>query len=201
MGKAPNRPPRRIADKKCPRFTRTRIDLVNMELAEEFLKEFPQYADKEELKNIRSFTKLITTFNSGLWKHVVDNRDGIDLPERLGVVFVGAKTSVYTPVDYGLSSKYNTEVLMHNFESNGLIGRIFYSRHTRNHGMTIKTIWRFKPSRAFALGVRDSFREGNSRRYRRVENRKELHILFQQRVRNRNKEQGYGMLDNYNEFE
>jgi hypothetical protein len=200
MGLESKRPLKRVADKKAPRFRKTRMDLISMELAEEFLKEFPQYADKEELKSKRAFGNLIKNFNSAIWGHTIENRDGIDLPERLGVLFVGAKTSVYTPVDYGETNKYGTEVLMHNYESNGLIGKIFYSRHSRNHGMTIRTIYSFKPCREYSLAVRDAFRNGDCRKYRRVENKKQLQILFEERMRNRNRQQGYGMLDNYNEF-
>jgi hypothetical protein len=200
MGLQSNRPPKRVADKKAPRFKKTRMDVVTMELAEEFLKEFPQYADKPEFKNKSTFSKLIKKFNSAIWRHTIDHRDGIDLPERLGVLFVGAKTSVYTPVDYGQTNKYGTEVLMNNLESNGLIGKIFYSRHSRNHGLTIGTIYGFKPCREYALGVRDAFKNGDCRKYRRVENKRELHILFLERMRNRNRKEGYGISDNYNEF-
>ena len=201
MGKESNRPPRRLPDKKAPRFKQTHLDLIDHEFIKEFLAEHPQYADKPEIQGLLPFKNLIKSFNHRLWKHVIDNRDGIDLPERLGVIFIGGKTSVYTPVDYGESIKHQTEVLMHNFESNGIIGKIFYSRHSRNHGMTVKTMWVYKPCRAFTIGVKDAFKNGLSRRYRRVENKKQLMYLFEERVRNRNKQEGYGMLENYNEFE
>jgi hypothetical protein len=201
MGKESKRAPKRVADKNAPRFVRTRTDLISNEFVEEFLKEYPQYSEVKNFKNISDTKRLAKRCNASLWQHTVDNRDGIDLPERLGVLFVGGKTSVYTPVDYGNTSKYQTEVLMHNYESNGIIGRIFYSRHSRNHGMTVKTIWTFKPCREYTQGVKTSFKEGNSRRYRRVENKKQLLYLFEERQRARNKKEGYGMLENYNEFE
>lgn len=201
MGKESKRPPRRVADKKAPRFFKTRLDIADKELVSEFLKEFPQYADMKELQSSQEIKRLTKKCNSAIWKHTIDNRDGIDLPERLGVLFIGGKTSVYTPVDYGATNKYGTEVLMHNYESNGIIGKVFYSRHSRNHGMTVKTMWTFKPCREYTNAVKDAFRNGLSRRYRRIENKQQLIYLFEERQRARNRKEGYGMLENYNEFE
>lgn len=201
MRKESKRPPKRIPDKNAPRFMKTRVNLVNKSFVEEFLKEFPQYSNIIEFEKIKKVKDLIKECNTAIWEHTIDNRDGIDLPERLGVLFIGGRTSVYTPVDYGETNKHGTEVLLHNFETNKIIGKIFYSRHTRNHGITVKTMWSFKPCRAYIKGVKDAFKNGLHRRYRRVENKKQLLYLFEERQRARNKKEGYGMLENYNEFE
>lgn len=200
MAKQSSRPAARVPDRKAPRFRKSIFSIVNEDFIKEFLEEHPQYSGMKEFSSISLLKKLITNFNFFLCKHVVNYRDGIDLPERLGVVFVGGRTSIYNPVDYGMTNKLGKEVKTTNLETNGVIGKIFYSKHSRNHGITVRTIWKFLPYRGFTKLVAQAFKE-NYNRFIRVENKRQLEILFEQRNRKRKPAEKVFVPDNYNEFE
>ena len=35
------------------------------------------------------FKKIINLFNERIWKEVIENRDGVELPDSLGYIFIG----------------------------------------------------------------------------------------------------------------
>lgn len=199
MAKIPNRPPARVPDLNAPRFRKSNYSVIDDNFISDFLQEHPEYSDMPELSKKGFIKKKINQFNSYIWKHVLNNRDGIDLPERLGVVFVGAKTSIYNPVKYGLSASVGKEVRTTNPETNGLIAKVFYSRHSRNHGITVKTMWGFKICREFARSVASVFKTSYNK-FRRVENKRQLMILFEQRTKRKTSGSAY-IPNDYNEFE
>ena len=199
MAKTPNRPPARVPDLNAPRFRKLRHSIIDEDFINDFLQEHPEYKGMREVSKKGFIKKVIHKFNSYIWKHVLVNRDGIDLPERLGVVFVGAKTSMYNPVKYGVSAAVGKEVRTTNPETNGLIARVFYSRHSRNHGITVRTIWGFKICRAFARELASVFKTSYNM-FQRVENKRQLMILFEERTKKKGSGNVYVPTD-YNEFE
>jgi hypothetical protein len=69
---------------KGPRYRAKRLGLLNAKTIKEFKEKNPLYSDidNNKLKNI------IKTYNVRLWKAVIDNRDGVELPDSLGYLFI-----------------------------------------------------------------------------------------------------------------
>ena len=90
-------------DLKAPRYRQKVFGLLNAELFKEFKEKYPAYEniDNNKLK------KVINLYNEKLWKEVIDNRNGVELPDSLGYLFIGtcpAAKSVNT--NYALSRQY-----------------------------------------------------------------------------------------------
>ena len=87
----------------APRYREKVLGLLNAELINEFKEKNPIYSKIDNNK----FKKIINLFNERIWKEVIENRDGVELPDSLGYIFIGtcpAAKSVNT--DYALSKKY-----------------------------------------------------------------------------------------------
>jgi len=192
------RAPARVADKTAPRFRRKAKSIIDNSFINEFILQHPEYKDVSNLNTLRSYKLLLKKCNQAIFRHCIDNRDGVDLPQAMGVLFVGSKTSVYSPVDYGLTNKLGYEVRITNMDTNGLIAKIYYSRHSRDYNLSMTTLWNFKPTRGFQLEVSKAFKEKYNE-YRRIENKEELRILFEQRKKKAKKVMS--LITNYNEFE
>ena len=69
----------------APRYRDKRLGLLNYETIKEFKDKKPLYSkiDNSKLKQI------IKTYNIKLWKAVIENRDGVELPDSLGFLFIG----------------------------------------------------------------------------------------------------------------
>jgi hypothetical protein len=56
--------------------------------------------------------KIIKQFNNQVYQTAIDNRDGIQLPESIGWIFIGTcQQSKKQNVDYAKSNKYVDEVM------------------------------------------------------------------------------------------
>ena len=90
-------------DLNAPRYREKVFGLLNADLINEFKEKNPIYSKIDNSK----FKKIIKLFNERVWNEVIENRDGIELPDSLGYLFIGtcpAAKSVNT--DYALSKQY-----------------------------------------------------------------------------------------------
>jgi len=74
---------------KAPRFRPSFYNVLNKEFFEKFKKKYPKYKnlDNSILK------KIVKTFNETISSKVIENRDGIELPQQLGWIFIGTCAS------------------------------------------------------------------------------------------------------------
>jgi len=190
---------KRLPDINAPRFKKTYMNVINKDFLNEFKELHPEYKDMKEFENVKTSSALAVKLNDYICKHVIENRDGIDLPERLGVVFVASKKPKTNITDLGESIKHKQIVKNLNLETNGLRSTILYSKHTRNHGITISTVWSFFPCRNFKRAVSKAFRK-NYLMYRRIERKYEIEKLFKER-KGITVERDIRVYKSYNEFE
>ena len=144
-------------------------------------------SDKEVLSAIKSSTKaskkqienVIKTYNTNLYKQVIQNRDGVDLPEFLGHLFIGAceefrSCSAY---DYKKTGMYNTPVIHRNLETEGLVAKIFYTTHSNKYKFKHHSIWGFTGYRHFTRATSKEFKK-NYNRYIRIYPRTRVYFLY-----------------------
>ena len=111
-------------DLKAPRLYRKRKNIVTDELIKEFKAKYPIYKDITKPE----FNKIVKAFNENVCKEVVENRDGVKLPESVGSLFVG---TCEPPKAYNI----NKELLVKegitsynkNWETDGNIAKIFFT--------------------------------------------------------------------------
>jgi len=143
-------------DRKAPRFRETTISLLNKYILSSFREKHPEYSavSNDQLK------KIIETFNGFLWQTVINNRDGIELPEGLGNVFVGScKTPRKENIDHNKSTKHGVKVINRNLATDGYLAKIFYTNHEARYKFRFRKLWRFKGVRQFTRKVSVTYKD------------------------------------------
>ena len=140
----------------APRYRKKVFSLLNMEFIKEFKDKYPAYSniDNKKLKNI------IKLYNKKLWEEVIDNRNGVELPDSLGYLFIGtcpAAKSVNT--NYALSRQYGKVLQNRNFETDGKIAKIFYTNYSTKYRFKNRELWQFKAVRQFKRTVAKTYPE------------------------------------------
>jgi hypothetical protein len=181
-----------------PRYRMPKLKLIDGDFIKAFKEKYPEHEDADRTL----FKKVIKAFNEKLWKSTIENRDGIELPQNLGYLFVGAcQQPSKENIDYGKSIKYGVKVTHKNWETDGSIGKIFYSNYSSRYKLKDRVLWGFTANRYFKRAVTKEFKE-NWKRYLAVDKTVVVSKLFQMYNTN-HKIQKYNesKLDTYNEFD
>ena len=128
--------------------------LLNLKTLEEFKEKYPIYSgvSNEKLKNI------IKCFNGKIWSNVIKNRDGVELPDSLGYLFIGTcPPPKKVNTDYSSSNKYGKVIQNRNWETDGNIGKIFYTNYSTKYRFKNRELWQFKGIRQFKRTVAKSY--------------------------------------------
>lgn len=184
-------------DLNAPRFRPTRLNILNEDLLKRFREKYPQYKDVNDTK----LREIVSVFNKLLWQTVITNRDGAELPEGLGFVFIGTCPSPKKfNVDYG---KLKENVFRHrNFESDDFLAKIFYTNFANKYKFQNRDLWQFKGHRDFKRATAEAYPE-NWKMYVQVDNYKLISKMFKKNnktnwILNRDN----ALIDeNYNEFD
>jgi hypothetical protein len=104
--------------------------------------------------------KIIKKFNQVLYQTVIDNRDGVQLPEQIGWLFIGTcQQSKKQNIDFAKSNKYGVKVSNNNWETDGKLAKIFFTNYAPKHKMKNREFWGFTASREFKRAVSKSYPE------------------------------------------
>jgi hypothetical protein len=185
-------------DLKAPRYRPDVHSVLDKQFFDNFRKKHSKYKDytNEDLRNIiKSFNKLV--FNT-----VIEKRDGVQLPETIGWIFIGTcQKSKKTNVDYAKSHKYGVTVTNKNFDTDGKLAKIFFTSHAQKHKMKNKEFWSFVACREFKRAVSKNYPE-NWNMYVVVDATTKLREIYQKAVyRNMAAEKEKEALKTYNEFD
>lgn len=185
-------------DLNSPRYRMPKFKVIDKSFIKTFKEKYPEY---ESMEN-SLFKKVVKAFNEKLWQHTIENRDGIELPENLGYLFVGAcQKPVKENVDFGKSIKHGIKVIHKNWETDGTISKIFYSNYSSRYKLKDRVLWGFTANRYFKRAVTKEFKE-NWKRYLSVDKTVVVSKLFTMHSRyhylqNQEKKK----LESYNEFD
>jgi len=75
----------RKPDLNAPRFRPKKLNILNQDLYQKFIRDTPKY----RYLSYDKFKNIITTMNGMIYQTVIDKRDGVELPEQLGYIFIG----------------------------------------------------------------------------------------------------------------
>tara|TARA_R110002020_G_C15992857_1_gene749475 strand:+ start:140 stop:721 length:582 start_codon:yes stop_codon:yes gene_type:complete len=185
-------------DVKAPRFRPKVYNVLKKEFFEKFKKKYPKYKSLEnsKLKNI------IKTFNETICEKVIDTRDGVELPQQLGWIFIGTcQKSKKENIDFAKSLKYGVKVTNKNWETDGKLAKIFYTNHAPKHKIRNREFWGFVACRKFKRNVAKTYPE-NWNMYIVVDPIKKLRMSYAKEMyKNVRLKQDQKNLENYNEFD
>lgn len=189
--------PFRKPDLNAPRFRGKRLNILNAEFCEAFRKEHPKYAHltNQDIKDI------IHNVNGKLWQTVIDERDGVELPEQLGYIFIGSCPAKKMNKDYKTSKELQQLIQHRNWESDNYLAKIFYTNYGSKYRFMYSKLWGFKPVRQFSRTVGQTYPE-QYLKYVIVENNRRINEIFGKKVFKMEMEKLENeMLKTYDEFD
>jgi len=138
----------KLPDLKAPRLRRPVGKGISMDRMLKKLK--TRNPGKFDSMTAMMIKNVITVFNQHLQEEIVTNVDGVDLPSKLGFVqLVSCPTKNKNNINFGESIKLNKRVYHRNLNSNGKVGRLFYSNIDRKHYVQNRFLWRYEATREF----------------------------------------------------
>jgi hypothetical protein len=141
---------------KASRYRPEVITLLNKEFFENFKKAHPKYKNLDN----KLLRKIIKRFNQIVYQTVIDTRDGVQLPEQLGWLFIGTcQRSKKDNIDYAKSKKYGVKVTNNNWETDGKLAKIFFTNYAPKHKMKNREFWGFTACREFKRSVAKTYPE------------------------------------------
>ena len=182
----------------APRFRPEVYNVLSIEFFEKFKKSNPKYKNIDN-KMLRT---IIKTFNQQVYQTVIDNRDGIQLPESIGWLFIGTcEASKKENVDFAKSNKYGVRVTNKNWNSDGKLAKIFFSNYAPKHKMRNKEYWKFVACRDFKRSVAKTYPE-NWQMYVVANPKVKLeHVYNREMYKQLKLKQTNKALETYNEFD
>lgn len=130
--------------------------ILNKEFFENFKKTHPRFKNFDN----KMLRKIIKRFNQVVYQTVIDTRDGVQLPEQLGWLFIGTcQRSKKDNVDYAKSKKYGIKVTNNNWETDGKLAKIFFTNYAPKHRMKNREFWGFTACREFKRAVAKTYPE------------------------------------------
>jgi hypothetical protein len=181
----------------APRFRPKRVTVLNRETYSRFLKRYPEYKHL----TLADFKKIITTFNEKLQEGIIDNRDGFELPDGLGFIFMGSCPPAHKQnIDVQKSLQYGVVAGHRNWDSDNRLLKIFYTNWPSKYPFQNKQVWSFKANKPFRKAASEAFKKYWSK-YIVVDNTKKISEMFKKMRRDDFiKEKSAEVPDNWDEF-
>ena len=184
-------------DLNAPRYRPTKLNLTNQDFYNRFVEENPKYSGL----SLSEFKTVISTFNGLIWKNVVDNRDGVELPEQLGFLFIGTcSRRKKESLDYKKSGEYGTRIQNQNWESDNYMAKIFYTNFETKYRFKNHELWGFSALRDFKRTVAHTYPK-EWKKYVMVDDMVRISKLFRiEKQKAQQKLDTIDLLENYDEF-
>jgi hypothetical protein len=140
---------------KGPRYRAPRLNTLSDEWVDQ-IKSSPDclVKDSEVIKEI------IVSLNEQIKDIIIDTRDGVELPEQLGYIFLGTcQPKIRKNVDFKTTDHYLKVIQHRNWESDNYLAKIFYSNYESKYKFKFHELWGFKACRSFTREVGKKYPE------------------------------------------
>lgn len=183
-------------DLNAPRFRRKVERMYNSDFVKDLKKDEPSI-NHLSTKQIRD---IIFKYNENLWNTVIDYRDGIQISENIGHIFIGNCKPKVSKIDMSLSNKFKLEIKHRNWESDQHIAKIFYTTFSSKYSFKNHELWAFNATRNFKRTLSSKY-PVNWKKYLQVDPYKKLSFMYKNttgKTKKINKQ--IDELEKYNEF-
>ena len=183
-------------DLNAPRYRPKKLNLTNVDFYKKFIEDNPKYSHI----TLEQFKDVIKTFNGFIWQTVVNERDGVQLPEQLGYLFIGSCPRKKSNVDFDKSKKYGVVLQNQNWESDQYLAKIFYTNYETKYRFKNHELWGFKGVRDFTRMVGQTYPK-QWKKYIQVDNLLKVSRLFRiEKFKHFKVDETIELLKNYDEF-
>ena len=172
-----------------PKYYPKKNNFVSEKMFKDFRKKYPEYKDLSDTKLRSVFNK----FCEGIVDAVIENRDGVALPNHLGNIFIGKCYMPMRKVKAKNFYKNGEPVVYSNLETDNRLMKIFFESKSSKFPLPHRVIWVFKFNQTSKRKISAEFKK-NHRKYIEVEGTIKINTLFDQRKKIPKK-------DKYNELE
>lgn len=185
-------------DLNAPRYRPKKHNILNADLFNKFLDEYPKYKDL----GLDQFKKIITTYNGAIYREVIDKRDGVELPEQLGYLFIGTcQRKISDNPDYKTSIQYGIKTQNKNWESDQHLAKIFYTNYETKYRFKFHQLWGFTAVRDFKRSVAKAY-PTEWKKYVVVDNLTQVSKLFRkEKYKAFKRQETVQRLEDYDEFD
>lgn len=184
-------------DLNAPRYRSKKLNFTNVEFYNRFIAEHPKYASL----TINKFKEVISVFNGKLWETVINEREGVELPEQLGNLFIGScprKQAHNT--NYSVSNKLGSDVQFQNLNTDSYVAKILYTNYETKYRFKNNEMWSFTGVRNFKRTVAKTYPE-NWKKYILLDNMIKVSRIFRkQKIQDFIKNETEQLLEQYDEF-
>lgn len=183
-------------DLNAPRFRPKKLNFTNVDFFKKFIEENPKFNQL----TADQFKEIISAFNGKIWRTVIEERDGVQLPEQIGYLFIGSCPRKKSNVDFDKSKHYGVVLQNKNWESDQFIAKIFYTNFETKYRFKNHELWGFKGVRDFTRGVGQSYPK-EWKKYIQMDNMIKASRLFRKhKIDSIKKIETNDLLKNYDEF-
>lgn len=163
----------RKVDLNAPRFRAKRFNTVSIDWIGE-IKDHEDCLVKDENK----IKKILVASNKMIAQAIIDFRDGIELPEQLGYLFLGTcQPKIRKNVDFKTTTHYLKVIQHRNWESDNYLAKIFYTNYETKYKFKFNDMWGFKACREFTTEVGRTYPE-NWKKYIQVDHTLKISKLY-----------------------
>ncbi len=185
-------------DLNAPRFRPESYQMLSKELHQKFMKAYPKYANVP----YSLFKEIVYNINEEIWQTVIDYRDGVELPEQLGYIFIGScPRRKRSSANYMKSIQFERLIQNRNWESDEYLAKIFYTNYETKYKFKNHDLWGFSAVRQFKRNFAKVYPK-EFKKYVVVDNTTQISRLFRKiRIDNFKKKKLKATLENYNELD
>lgn len=184
-------------DLNAPRYRPKKLNLTNQEVYGQFMEQNPRFASL----TLAQFKEVVGAFNGKIWNRVIESRDGVELPEQLGYIFIGTCPRKHSDnPDIKKSLQYGVKVQNQNWESDQYTAKIFYTNFETRYRFRHHDMWGFTALRDFKRNVAKTY-PTDWKKYIQVDNLVKVSLLFRrQTFKDIKKQETAQLLEAYDEF-
>lgn len=189
----------RQPDLSQPRYRVESVQVDNKHFYKALCKKVPE----AKALGLSKIKKVINEFNELIAQYIMENREGVELPESLGYMFIATcKAKPSENIDYHKSKLYGVKVTHKNWDTDGALGKIVYTNYNAKYKFKDSAMWGFKPARKFKRAVSKHYIE-NWKMYIELNRNEKISALIQRMVitKDRQREYAINTLKSYNEFD
>lgn len=186
-------------DLNAPRYREKVFSVLNSKLLKEFKEKYPAYKDLDR----ELFNEIVKSFNETVWQQVIENRDGVELPEGLGFLFIASTPASKhkNNINFKESAKLGVIVHNQNWETDNKLAKIMYSNYHTKYRFAFRDLWGFQAVRQFKRTVAQTFPEKHTQ-YVQLNGNVRVSDVFSKAVDRKIKTRNYtNSITEYNEFE
>lgn len=184
-------------DLNAPRFRNKSMSILNSHLLKDFKKRYPEYKNL----SIQEFKKIIKVFNCNIVEGIIENRNGIELPDGLGYIFMGTCSPAKKDnINYKKSEEHGFSTKHHNWESDNKLLKIFYTNQNTKYPFKNKQVWAFKAVKTFRKAASEAYKK-NWTKYIEVAPTEKIMNMFDRHRKKTNIQNLKPVIpENYDEF-